>query len=131
MRRPRPHRLTHMRVEVLYFAVLRERTRLDQETVELSAGASVGDARAAIAARHPSVAALMELVQIAVNRTVAPNSRTLGEGDELALLPPVAGGSAPALIRISPEPVTIEAVAEAVTGGDAGALVTFAGIVRR
>jgi molybdopterin converting factor small subunit len=42
-----------MKVEVLYFAVLRERIRLDQETVELPAGASVADARAAIATRHP------------------------------------------------------------------------------
>jgi molybdopterin synthase catalytic subunit len=120
-----------MKVQVLYFAVLRERTRLDQETVELAEGASVGDARAAIAARHFSVAALMPQVQIAVNRAVAPDAHTLAEGDELALLPPVAGGAAPRPIRISAEPVTIDAVVEAVVGGDAGAVVTFAGIVRR
>jgi MoaE-MoaD fusion protein len=120
-----------MKVEVLYFAVLRERTRLDQETVDLGAGASVGDARVAIAARHPSVATLMPLVQIAVNRTVAPDAQPLADGDEVALLPPVAGGAAPPPIRISPEPVTIDAVVEAVAGGDAGAVVTFAGIVRR
>jgi MoaE-MoaD fusion protein len=121
-----------MKVEVLYFAVLRERTRLDQETVELAAGASVGDARAAIAARHPSVAALMSQVQVAVNRAVAPDGQPLADGDELALLPPVAGGATPPpTIRISPEPVTIDGVVEAVAGGDAGAVVTFAGIVRR
>jgi molybdopterin synthase catalytic subunit len=121
-----------MKVEVLYFAVLRERTRLDQETVELPDAASVADARAALAARHPSVAALLPQVQIAVNRAVAPDTQALAEGDELALLPPVAGGAAPPpAILISAEPVTIDAAVAAVAGGDAGAVVTFAGIVRR
>jgi molybdopterin synthase catalytic subunit len=121
-----------MKVEVLYFAVLRERSRLDQETVELPDAASVADARAALAARHPSVAALLPQVQIAVNRTVAPDAQALAEGDELALLPPVAGGAAPPpAILISAEPVTIDAAVAAVAGGDAGAVVTFAGIVRR
>jgi len=128
-----------MQVDVLYFAVLRERIQLDHETVELPAGASVRDARDAIAARHPSVAALLPGVQFAVNRVVAADTRALADGDEVALLPPVAGGSAPQAIRISPEPVTIAAAIEAVSfggaggevGGDAGAVVTFAGIVRR
>ena len=120
-----------MKLDVLYFAVLRERIQLDHETVELPAGASVRDARAAIAARHPSVAALLPGVQFAVNRAVAADTQALADGDELALLPPVAGGSAPDPIRISAEPVTIAGAIEAVSGGDAGAVVTFAGIVRR
>ena len=124
-----------MKLDVLYFAVLRERIQLDHETVELPAGASVRDARVAIAGRHPSVAALLPGVQFAVNRVVAADTQTLTDGDELALLPPVAGGSAPDAIRISAEPVTLAAAVEAVAGGDvggdAGAVVTFAGIVRR
>ena len=124
-----------MKLDVLYFAVLRERIQLDHETVELPAGASVRDARAALAARHPSVAALLPGVQFAVNRVVAADTRALADGDELALLPPVAGGSAPDAIRISAQPVTVAEAIEAVSGGDvggdAGAVVTFAGIVRR
>jgi molybdopterin synthase catalytic subunit len=120
-----------MKVEVLYFAVLRERTRMDQETVELPAAASVGDARAAIAARHPSVATLLSQVKIAVNRAMADDGRALAEGDELALLPPVAGGAGRARIRISPEAVTVEGAVAALPEGDHGAVVTFAGIVRR
>ncbi len=128
-----------MKVDVLYFAVLRERIGLDHETVELAAGSTVREARAALAARHPSVAALLPGVQFAVNRVVAADTQALADGDELALLPPVAGGSAPGAIRISAEPVTIAEAIAAVTGGDvggdaggdAGAIVTFAGIVRR
>jgi molybdopterin converting factor subunit 1 len=120
-----------MKLDVLYFAVLRERIQLDHETVELPDGASVRDARDAIAARHPSVATLLPGVQLAVNRVVAVDTQALADGDELALLPPVAGGSTPDAIRISGEPVTIADAIEAVSGGDAGAVVTFAGIVRR
>ena len=124
-----------MKVDVLYFAVLRERIQLGHETVELPTGASVRDARAAIAARHPSVAALLPGVQFAVNRVVAADTRALADGDEVALLPPVAGGSGTDAIRISAEPVTLAAAIAAVSGGDvggdAGAVVTFAGIVRR
>src|SRR6185437_16937658 len=39
--------------------------------------------------------------------------------------------SAPGAIRISASPVTVSEAVEAVAGGDAGAVVTFAGIVRR
>ncbi|HEY5090977.1 MAG TPA: molybdopterin converting factor subunit 1 [Polyangia bacterium] len=83
-----------MRVEVLYFAVLRERASCDRETLDLPPGAFVREARAAIAARHPEIAALLPRVQTAVNRTVVGDDHALGEGDELAFLPPVAGGSA-------------------------------------
>jgi molybdopterin converting factor subunit 1 len=82
-----------VRVEVLYFAVLRERVRLAGESLELPAGARVREARDAIAARHPAIAPLLPRVQTAVNRTVVGDEHPLGDGDELAFLPPVSGGA--------------------------------------
>lgn len=85
---------------MLYFAVLRERVRLDGESLDLPAGARVGEARAAIAVRHPEIAPLLPRVQAAVNRTVVGDNHPLGDGDELAFLPPVSGGAGvPALNR--------------------------------
>jgi molybdopterin converting factor subunit 1 len=81
-----------MRLEVLYFAVLRERAGRDGETLDLPPGARVREARAAIAARHPELAPLLPRVQSAVNRTVVGEDHPLAEGDELAFLPPVSGG---------------------------------------
>jgi MoaE-MoaD fusion protein len=120
-----------MRIEVLYFAILRERSKLERETVELPAGATVGDARAAIGARHPNIAALIPRVQAAVNRSWTPDDHTLADGDELALLPPVAGGAFPGAIRMTAEAVDLAAAVDAVGGTDPGAVVTFAGVVRR
>ncbi len=78
---------------MLYFAVLRERVRLASESLDLPAGARVREARAAIAARHPEIAPLLPRVQAAVNRTVVGDEHPLGDGDELAFLPPVSGGA--------------------------------------
>jgi len=120
-----------MRVEILYFAVLRERVGRGRETVELPSAATVGDARAAIAARHPVVAPLLPRVQAAVNRVAAGDGHPLADGDELALLPPVAGGAGSRPVRISAAPLAVDEAVEAIAGNDAGAVVTFAGVVRR
>jgi molybdopterin synthase catalytic subunit len=79
-------------VQILYFAVLRERVGTDRESLELPDGADVRGARAAIAARHPAVGALLPQVQTAVNRAIANDATVLADGDEIALLPPVSGG---------------------------------------
>jgi molybdopterin synthase catalytic subunit len=120
-----------MRVTVLYFAILRERARLDREELELPSGADVGAARAAIAARRPELAALLPRVQAAVNRAMAPDARALADGDELALIPPVAGGADGARVAISPYPLSLADVVAVVEGPGRGGLVTFSGIVRR
>ena len=81
-----------MRVHVLYFAILRERLGRESDTLELSPGADVRAARAEIASRHPEVAPLLPRVATAVNRSMVGETHPLAEGDELALIPPVAGG---------------------------------------
>ena len=88
-----------MRIEILYFAVLRERAGRGGETLELPTGARVREARTAIAARHPAISPLLPRVQIAVNRAVVGEDHPLREGDELAFLPPVSGGSTPRASR--------------------------------
>lgn len=82
-----------MRIEVLYFAVLRERAGRGGDTLELAPGARVREARTAVAALHPEIAPLLSRVQGAVNRTVVGEDHPLTDGDELAFLPPVSGGS--------------------------------------
>jgi molybdopterin converting factor subunit 1 len=120
-----------MQIHVLYFAMLRERARLERETLELPAGADVAAARAAIGVRHPEVAALLPRVQTAVNRSMVPETRVLADGDELALIPPVAGGAGPRKIAIGPAPLTVAEVMAAVEGPARGGVVSFTGVVRR
>ena len=84
-----------MQVSVLYFAVFRERIGRDEEALELPAGARVRDAIEALAARHPAIAALRGRFRVAVNQDFSDDGRELADGDELALIPPVAGGTEP------------------------------------
>jgi len=121
-----------MRVQVLYFAVFRERLRRDGEELELPGGARVGDAVAALAERHPVVAALRGRFQVAVNQAMAGDDQPLADGDELALIPPVAGGAElpPRHARLIAEPPSLDRCAAAVRGPGMGGLVTFTGVVR-
>ena len=120
-----------MNVEVLYFAVLRERVGRERETLDLPAGADVRAARRAVAERHPGIEALLPVVQTAVNRVRATDATPLAEGDEIALLPPVAGGAGPRKIAVRAEPLVVEETVAAVTGPNRGGVVTFTGVVRR
>ena len=120
-----------MRVEVLYFAILRERVGRERESLELPDGADVRTARAAIAARHPGIESLLPRVQTAVNRVMAKDVTALADGDEVALLPPVAGGAGPRKIAVLARPLLVEETVEAVSGPNRGGVVTFTGVVRR
>jgi molybdopterin synthase catalytic subunit len=119
-----------VRVEVLYFAVLRERLKSDGEALELTPGATVGQARAALAERHPTIAPLLPQVRSAVNRQLVGDQHPLADGDELALIPPVAGG-APRKIAVLPTPLSLDEVVTCVQAPSQGGIVTFTGTVRR
>jgi len=119
-----------MRIKVLYFAVLRERRGAPSETLELPAGGDVAMALAIIAKQHPQIASLLPRVQVAVNQVMAPATALLGEDDELALIPPVSGGSTNR-IAVRDVPLSLADVVDVVVGPDRGGLVTFTGLVRR
>ncbi len=117
-----------MRVRVLYFAVLRERLRSDGEEVTLPEAATVGTLLEALATRHPAVGALRRHLQVARNQAFARPDEPLAEGDEVALIPPVAGGSG---ATVREEPLDVNEVIRAVAHEGAGGIVTFTGVVRR
>jgi molybdopterin synthase catalytic subunit len=115
--------------------VLRERLGRDEERLTLPTGSTVTDLLAHLAAREPFIAAARGRFQVAVNLQMALPSHVLQEGDEVALIPPVAGGSdSPpvprriAVLATTLDPAELEA---AVAGPDIGAVVSFAGVARR
>jgi molybdopterin converting factor subunit 1 len=119
-----------MRIKVLYFAILRERRGAPSETLDLPAGGDVAMALATIAKQHPMIASLLPRVQVAVNQVIAPATAPLSDDDELALIPPVSGGSTNR-IAVREVPLQLGDVVEVVIGPDRGGLVTFTGLVRR
>ena len=121
--------ICRVEVTVRLFAMLRERAGAPELTLELPDGARVSDALAS-----DPLAALADGIPLvmAVNREYADGERVLGSGDELALIPPVSGGSTAAApwVRVSEEPLSVDALAARVRDPRAGAVVTFSGVTR-
>jgi molybdopterin synthase catalytic subunit len=111
-------------VTVRLFAMLRERAGAGSVTLELPEGASVRDAIDSLAGLAEGIPLVM-----AVNREYASEEQVLDAGDELALIPPVSGGSAP-WAAISAEPLSLDRLAARVRDPRAGAVVTFSGVTR-
>lgn len=81
-----------MRVRFLLFAYYRDLAGTDELQLELPAGASAGDAVAALRSQGRGFARIPAAPVVAVNREYAPLETVLHAEDEVALLPPVAGG---------------------------------------
>jgi molybdopterin synthase catalytic subunit len=121
-----------MRISVLYFAVFREKLGSDGEALELPDGATVSAAIAALAAKHAPIAKLTGKFRVAVNQDFVDDTHALADGDELALIPPVAGGAeTDRHIKLLDTPLSLDRVVAAVAGAGMGGIVTFTGMVRR
>jgi len=81
-----------IRVAIKLFAQYAELVGLPQLDLDLPQGATVADAIAALRARVPAAAQLPERPLAARNLTHVLPTQRLADGDELALLPPLAGG---------------------------------------
>lgn len=115
-----------MEVRVRLFAALRERAGSPEVVLELPDGALVGDALDRLGGMTDGVPAVM-----AVNREYAGREVALHDGDEVALIPPVSGGSVGALhARLTDRPIALEQLIERVRDPRAGAVVSFQGVTR-
>ena len=106
---------------VRLFAGLRERAGTDRRELDLDDSASVEDVWPALDLGDEPAGLLY-----AVNRTYADRGQALGEGDEVALIPPVSGGA----FRLTHGPVNLMSVIVEVVDEQAGAIATFFGTVR-
>jgi molybdopterin converting factor subunit 1 len=129
-----------MRLRVRFFAIHRELLGRREEELELPEGATIAGAWSELTARHPALAPSRPIVRFARNLTYADPDESLSDGDELAIIPPVAGGAgtAPASegrrrLALTAEPIDDALAADLAryVASDAdGAIVTFVGRTR-
>ena len=81
-----------MRIRLLHFASFREAAGRDEELKDLPEGARISDLWTALAREVPLFSRFPSMPPAAVNREHATGDAVLRDGDEVAFLPPVAGG---------------------------------------
>ena len=125
-----------MRVRVLLFGVLKDIFERSEESLDLGAGATVADVLNHYRKLAPEQAKFFPSLALALNQQYASPAETLSEGDEIALLPPVSGGSGTATetgqsrCKIVRSRIPTDEIVEGMKQGEDGAVVVFEGIVR-
>ncbi len=87
--------MPRVKLQLLYFGIVRERLGRREESRELATGATVGDLLEDLAASHGIFALGAGVLRVAVNREYVEKDHRLADGDEVAVIPPVAGGCRP------------------------------------
>lgn len=127
-----------IRVRVLFFGAAREIVGSSEVELEINAPATSASAFEEIKMRYPALARFGRSLLFAVNQEYAPVDREVRAGDELAIFPPVSGGShekdsgaqGQDFFELTTEPVDVGAVARRVVPPECGATVTLDGYVR-
>jgi MoaE-MoaD fusion protein len=127
----------NMRSRVLLFGVLKDIYERSSEELDLPVGATLADVLEHYRQEAPEQRTLFPVLALSVNQQYAQVTHSLHEGDEVALLPPVSGGTgretAPGTrfyCEIVRERIQTEAIMEKIRQGEDGAVVTFEGMVR-
>ncbi len=124
-----------MQVRVLFFGVLKDVAGRSGERIEVLDDASVRDVLEYYSDRIPHMKEALATLAVAVNQEYARPETKLKPEDEVALLPPVSGGSIGAhgvrgCASIVREPIDTQSVLNRIKRGEDGAAVVFEGVVR-
>jgi MoaE-MoaD fusion protein len=125
---------TRINVGVRAFAALREALGFAETTVSVAPGTDIAGLMARLNELYPRAELTAQRYGVALNRSYAPFTTILSDGDEVALIPPVSGGAANAdaakLFEISDLPLSLDDVMRRVVAPERGGVTLFAGTVR-
>jgi MoaE-MoaD fusion protein len=125
-----------VRVRVRLFAIQRELAGTREVPLDLPDGSTIADAWSALVERYPSLAPGRASVRFARNGAYADESTALVDGDEVAMIPPVSGGSGGAggrILELRDEPfdaAILTELADRLATPEDGAVVGFLGRTR-
>lgn len=131
-----------MEVTVRFFAGHRDIAGRSEQRIELAPDATVGKLWEQLVSEYPRLAGFSGRLLYAVNEQFSTLDTTLQQGDEVAFIPPVSGGSEadtrhetrdskePTLFRVTEAPLDPSLLVQLVQTPNDGAVVTFAGVVR-
>lgn len=118
-----------MQLSVRLFASLREAAGSSFVTIELPDNATADSLTARISEKYPQLKEL-GAARVSVNYEYVTGDHPVKASDEVALIPPVSGGSR-GHFEITPEELTAESVSNLVRSPECGAVTVFLGTARR
>ena len=130
-----------MELTIRLYATMRDAAKQARIVVTVPEPATVSTLRDCVSEQFPGLAPNMETAIVAVNRTFGDPQDPIKEGDELAIFPPVSGGSAaveldapafpyPTYFALTADTIDLNAIHAHLIKPDVGAIATFAGSVR-
>ena len=129
-----------MQVRVLFFGMLKDLTGRSSESLDLPESATLHDLLTHYQQQIPRLKPIAASLAMSINQEYAAPESQLKPGDEVALLPPVSGGSGANSVAehtghsryaaIVHQPIDTQALLEKLKQPDDGAAVVFEGVVR-
>ena len=130
-----------MQIRVLFFGMLKDALARESDLLQMPESCTVRQILEHYTLHAPQTKLVLQSLAVAVNQQYAQVSQALHDGDEVALLPPVSGGSGQdaingsedkfnSLTRIQDDPIHTESIVAQLKQGEDGAVVVFDGIVR-
>ena len=133
--------MTIVRVKVLFFGMLKDIVGRSEDHIEVADGARLETVFTCYAGKFPRLTDLEASIVLACNHEFCDRSAAIREGDEIAFLPPVSGGSGRytheihdaetgCFYALTRETIDAPAIARHLLRGEDGAVVDFEGVVR-
>ena len=127
-----------VQVRLLFFATLKDIVGRRELDVDVPSGATINDLWEHLEARYPSIGRYRSIALTSLNEEYVDRKAVVSDGDEVALFPPVSGGSSESVIadrprelyRLTRDAIDAHAIAELILRPEDGAICTFEGVVR-
>ncbi len=127
-----------MRVRVLFFGQLKDLVGRSSDEIDLPAGSSLETVFRHYSSQVPRLAEMAGSIAMARNLQFARPTEAVEEGDEVAIMPPVSGGTGwleateanGVFAAVTRDPIDSRALADRTRIDGDGAVITFEGVVR-
>ncbi len=120
-----------MKIQVLFFATLRDKVGHKSVTIELDKHRRVSDLKQNLAELYPVLVPHLPIALVAINHAFAADDDIIPEGAEVAFFPPVSGGGAyPEIFKITSENLELDDLIAKIVSSETGAVCVFTGFVR-
>jgi molybdopterin synthase catalytic subunit len=121
-----------MKVALHLFASVREAVGQREMCLELADGATVEDLKQRLAIDYPPLQPMLKTIVFAIDDEYVPFEQRLHDGADVALIPPVSGGSEEdnGLFKVTHDVMNPDELAKLVRRDEAGAITLFYGDVR-